>query len=63
MPWTDSHCHVDDERIPGGLDAALAAARAADVDTMIVVGTDAERSARRIGLLAALACWNPMARA
>ena len=52
MPWTDSHCHVDDERIPGGLDAALAAAREADVTTMVVVGTDEERSARAIAIAA-----------
>jgi TatD DNase family protein len=50
MPWTDSHCHIGDERIPGGLDAALAAAREADVDTMVVVGTDEEQSARAVAL-------------
>jgi TatD DNase family protein len=50
MPWTDSHCHIGDERIPGGLDAALAAARDADVDTMVVVGTDEEHSVRAVAL-------------
>jgi TatD DNase family protein len=38
--WTDSHCHLHDESIPGGTDAAVDAARAAGVTTMITVGCD-----------------------
>lgn len=48
--WVDSHCHVYDERMPGGPDGAVAEARAAGVGTMIAVGCDRETS------LAALAC-------
>ena len=36
----DSHCHVHDERMPGGTGAAVAAAREAGVTTMISVGCD-----------------------
>lgn len=48
--WVDSHCHVYDERMPGGPDGAVTEARAAGVGTMIAVGCDRETS------LAALAC-------
>lgn len=48
--WVDTHCHLDDERTPGGVDAALDQARADGVRTMISVGTDAARSAAAIGL-------------
>jgi len=50
MEWTDSHCHLDDHGLPGGTEAALAAARAAGVTRMISVGTDAGRSAAAIAL-------------
>jgi TatD DNase family protein len=53
MGWFDNHCHVDDDRIPGGTEAALAAARDAGVTGFITVGTDAERSAAAIGVAAA----------
>jgi TatD DNase family protein len=36
----DSHCHVHDERMPGGVDGAVEAARAAGVTTMVTVGCD-----------------------
>lgn len=36
----DSHCHVHDERMPGGTAAAVAAAHEAGVATMITVGCD-----------------------
>ncbi|MFP5486898.1 MAG: TatD family hydrolase, partial [Acidimicrobiia bacterium] len=36
----DSHCHVHDERMPGGTEAAVRAARDAGVATMITVGCD-----------------------
>lgn len=38
--WIDTHCHVHDERVPGGPEAAIDAARAAGVTTMITVGCD-----------------------
>jgi len=50
--WTDTHCHVDDERIPGGADAAIDAAVEAGVRRMICVGTDADRSRRAMALAA-----------
>jgi TatD DNase family protein len=40
VSWTDSHCHLHDESIPGGTDEAIEAARAAGVTTMITVGCD-----------------------
>ena len=53
MGWFDNHCHVDDDRIPGGTAAAaLAAAREAGVIGFITVGTDAERSAAAIAVAA-----------
>ena len=45
--WTDSHCHLADDRRPDGADAAVAAARAAGVARFVCVGTDAARSAAR----------------
>jgi TatD DNase family protein len=48
--WTDTHCHVDDDRIPGGTDAAIDTAVAAGVTRMICVGTDADRSRRAMTL-------------
>ena len=50
MGWFDNHCHVDDERIPGGTAGALAAAREAGVTGFVTVGTDAERSAAAIAI-------------
>ena len=50
--WTDTHCHVDDERIPGGTDAAIDAAVEAGVRRMVCVGTDAQRSQRAMALAA-----------
>jgi TatD DNase family protein len=40
----DSHCHVHDERMPGGVDGAVDAARAAGVTTMVTVGCDRDTS-------------------
>lgn len=40
MRLFDSHCHVHDDRIPGGTDAAVEAARDAGVTTMVTVGCD-----------------------
>jgi TatD DNase family protein len=50
--WFDNHCHIDDERMPGGTDGALAAARAAGVTGLIAVGTDADRCAAAISIAA-----------
>jgi TatD DNase family protein len=38
--WIDTHCHVHDERIPGGTAAALDAARTAGIGAMVTVGCD-----------------------
>ena len=38
--WVDSHCHVYDETIPGGVDGAVDAAVANGVAQMVVVGCD-----------------------
>jgi TatD DNase family protein len=53
MGWFDNHCHVDDDRIPGGTAGALAAAREADVTGFITVGTDAARSEAAIAVATA----------
>jgi TatD DNase family protein len=50
MPFIDTHCHLDDERIPGGDAAAIEAARAAGVVHMVCVGTDASRSAAALDI-------------
>lgn len=44
MNLFDSHCHVHDERMPGGVDGAVEAARAAGVTTMVTVGCDRDTS-------------------
>ena len=48
MNLFDSHCHVHDERMPGGVDGAVEAARAAGVTTMVTVGCDRETSSAAI---------------
>ena len=48
--WIDSHCHVYEERIPGGVDGALAEARDAGVAAMVTVGCDRETSLAGIDL-------------
>jgi TatD DNase family protein len=50
MNWIDNHCHLHDARIPGGAAAAVNAARAAGVSTMITVGCDAETSMAAIAV-------------
>lgn len=40
MKLFDSHCHVHDDRIPGGTAAAVEFARAAGVAAMVTVGCD-----------------------
>ena len=53
MTWTDNHCHLDDERLEGGAAEVIALARAAGVDRMITIGTDAMRSRMAIDIAAA----------
>ena len=48
--WTDNHCHLHDERIPGGAAAAVQAARDAGVGTMITVGCDTATSLAAIAV-------------
>jgi TatD DNase family protein len=50
--WTDTHCHLDDERIVGGAAAGITRAIGAGVSTMITIGTDAAHSAAAIALAA-----------
>lgn len=51
--WTDTHCHLEDERYDGdlgGTDGVLARARANDVGRFVTVGCDAESSRRAIDI-------------
>ncbi len=50
--WVDAHCHVYDERMPGGPDAAVAEAVAAGVGLMVAVGCDRETSRAALALAA-----------
>ncbi len=52
IEWIDAHCHLDD-RLPGGVAAAVAAAREAGVSRLITVGCDLETSRAAIGHAAA----------
>ena len=40
MRLFDSHCHVHDDRVPGGTDVAVATAQDAGVGAMVTVGCD-----------------------
>jgi TatD DNase family protein len=49
--WTDDHCHLGwdvDEEVDAEVDAMVAEARAAGVERLITVGTDALRSAEAV---------------
>ncbi len=48
LVWTDNHCHLHDARIPGGIQAAVDAARAEGVTTMITVGCDRDTATAAI---------------
>ena len=50
MELFDSHCHVYDDRMPGGPNAALDAARAAGVTGMVAVGCDRPTSEASIAV-------------
>ena len=45
VAWVDTHCHVYDDRTPGGADGSIANAKANDVTKMIVIGTEATTTA------------------
>ena len=53
MQLFDSHCHVYDDRMPGGTAAAVAAARDAGVTAMVNVGCDRATSEAAIATAAA----------
>lgn len=50
--WVDTHCHLTDERIEGGTDAALAAAREAGVTRMVTIGTAHDTSLAALAVAA-----------
>ena len=52
LSWVDTHCHIYDEKIEGGTEVALSAAREAGVSKMIVIGTDAITTQKAISLAA-----------
>ncbi len=52
LAWIDTHCHVYDQKIAGGAEVALAAAREAGVRKIIVIGTDAVTTRQAISLAA-----------
>ena len=51
--WFDSHCHVHDERIPGGTAEAVRSAVAGGVVGMITVGCDRDTSVAAIAAASA----------
>ena len=52
LTWVDTHCHVYDERTPGGADGSIANAKANDVNKVIVIGTDASTTRLAIDIAA-----------
>ena len=52
VQWVDTHCHVYDERTPGGADASIANATAHDVNKVIVIGTDANTTQQALSIAA-----------
>lgn len=52
LSWVDTHCHIYDQKIEGGTEVALSAAREAGVNKMIVIGTDANTTQQAISLAA-----------
>lgn len=52
MRWVDTHCHIYDEKMDGDDAAAVAAARTGGVESIIVIGTDADTSRRAIEIAA-----------
>lgn len=50
VTWVDTHCHVYDDRTPGGADGSITNAHDNDVQKMIVIGTDAETTAKALAI-------------
>jgi len=50
--WIDTHCHVYDERTPGGADASIDKAHAEGIDKIIVIGTDAATTTQALAIAA-----------
>jgi TatD DNase family protein len=50
--WTDTHCHLEDDRMDLGTDAVVRAALEAGVSTMVTIGCDAETSRAAIAVAA-----------
>ncbi|MBJ7369364.1 MAG: TatD family hydrolase, partial [Ilumatobacteraceae bacterium] len=50
MKWTDTHCHILDDKMSVSADDTLIAARLADVNRFIVIGTDEQTSSAAIEL-------------
>lgn len=50
--WIDTHCHVYDERTPGGADASIDNAHAQGIDKIIVIGTDAATTTQALAIAA-----------
>jgi TatD DNase family protein len=50
--WIDTHCHVYDERTPGGTDGSIANAHASGIDKIIVIGTEAATTTQALAIAA-----------
>ena len=50
--WTDTHCHLEDDRMDLGTDATVRAALDAGVSTMVTIGCDADTSRAAIAVAA-----------
>ena len=48
--WTDTHCHIHDDKMATSADESLQRARDAGVEKFVVIGTDAETSAAAIAI-------------
>ena len=48
--WTDTHCHIHDDKMTVSADESLQRARDAGVEKFVVIGTDAETSAAAIAI-------------
>jgi len=48
--WTDTHCHLEDDRMDLGTDATVRAALDAGVSTMVTIGCDGETSRAAIAV-------------
>ena len=53
LHYCDNHCHLDDDKLPGGPSATVERARAAGVVRMFTVGVDREHSLRQIAIASA----------